>query len=63
MIRCFLDVLTGNKIRDTGATAISDALKTNTTLTELDLGGDTQQTISNKNKHFFFSIASDQQEM
>ena len=61
--RCFLDVLTGNKIGDTGATAISDALKTNTTLTELDLGGDNQQTISNKNKHFFFSITSDQQEM
>lgn len=50
---CFLDVLTGNKIGDTGATSISEALKTNTTLTELDLGGEKQQMVSNK--HLFFN--------
>ena len=31
---------TGNKIGDEGVTQISELLKTNTTLTSLDLGGD-----------------------
>ena len=31
---------TGNRIRDEGAIQISESLKTNTTLTELNLGGD-----------------------
>ena len=31
---------TGNYIRDTGATSLSDALKSNTTLTKLDLSGE-----------------------
>ena len=31
---------TDNKIGDEGAIAISESLKTNTTLTELNLGGD-----------------------
>ena len=33
----FLFTPTGNNIRETGATSLSEALKTNTTLTELDM--------------------------
>ena len=32
--------LTDNKIGDTGATSLSEALKSNTTLTKLNLGGE-----------------------
>ena len=37
---CIMDltVFTGNNIGDTGATLLSESLKSNTTLTELNLG-------------------------
>ena len=55
---------TGNKIRDTGATSLSESLKSNTTLTELYLSSedkkkeDTQETSINNS---LFSLSSLQQ--
>ena len=36
----FLSTSTGNEIRDTGATSLSESLKSNTSLTELNLSGE-----------------------
>ena len=41
---------TGNKIGDTGATSLSEALKSNITLTKLDMSGEDQ--IENTQKYF-----------
>ena len=55
----FLSTSTDNGIGDTGATALSEGLKSNTTLSKLDLSGqdkkkeDTQKTSIN-NSHFLF---------
>ena len=40
----------GNKIGDSGARMISEALKTNTTLTQLDLSSDEKEYIKQKTK-------------
>ena len=42
-------IWTANNIGDSGAGMISEALKTNTTLTKLDLGGD-EIEVNEKNK-------------
>ena len=39
---------TGNKIGDTGATSLSEALKSNTTLTQLNLGGEDKRRKTQK---------------
>ena len=43
MIKC--KIWTDNNIGNSGARMISESLKTNTTLTELDLGGDEKRSI------------------
>ena len=52
----------GNKIGETGTTSLSDALKSNTTLIELNLSGENKrnntQMISTNNPFFFIIIIS-----
>ena len=48
---------TGNKIGETGATSLSDALKSNTTLTKLELDGEHERNNTNdahRTISFFF---------
>ena len=54
----FLFLSTGNNIRDTGATSLSESLKSNTTLTKLDLSGEdnnTQKSIHQQITLFLFA--------
>ena len=44
----FKYITTGNKIGDTGATSLSEALKSNTTLTKLNLGGEDKRKKTHK---------------
>ena len=45
---CILFISTGNKIRDTGAKSMSEALKSNTTLTALYLDGENKRKKTHK---------------
>ena len=62
----FLFTTTGNHIGDTGAASFSEALKSNTTLTKLDLSGEderkTHKKTSINNSLFFLSLHIDRQQ-
>ena len=45
-----MDLITDNYIGDDAAKLLSDALKTNTTLTSLDLSGEEENMIENEKK-------------
>ena len=57
-----LIISTGNKIRDTGATSLSEVLKSNTTLTKLHLSCEDKRKKTHKRYpstiHFFFILTS-----
>ena len=53
----FLFIQTGNHIGDTGATSLSESLKSNTTLTELNLESKNEREKTSINKSLFpFSL-------
>ena len=52
----FLFTSTENKIGDTGATSLSESLKSNTTLTELDLTGEDKRKRHTKYIHQLFIL-------
>ena len=52
----FLYSSTGNKIGDAGATSLSESLKSNTTLTKLNLSGKDQRKNTHKDIHQQFSL-------
>ena len=55
-VSLFLEIKTANKIEDTGATSLGEALKVNTTLTKLDLTSEHIEMQTSSNNCSFFNL-------